>query len=218
MRLARNTVRCDVFLTTDTDAKADYVRAAFAGHHGSVDIRLTPNRGRDMGPFLTGLENEIKSGGYDIFGHVHGKQSHDVQMGNVWREFLWDNLVGGTYSMIDLIAAAFDRQRDLGLIMAEDPHLVGWDANRPTAEALATRIGIPLPLEDFFDFPLGNMFWARPKALQPLLNLGLQWSDYPAEPVAHDGTLLHALERIVPLVTRKAGLNVAGVRAPGTTW
>jgi len=218
VRLARNTVRCDVFLTTDTDAKADDLRAAFAGYHGAVDIRLTPNRGRDVGPFLTELENEIKNGGYDIFGHVHGKQSHDAQMGNLWREFLWDNLVGGTYSMLDLIAAAFDRQRDLGLIMAEDPHLVGWDANRPTAEALAVRIGIPLPLEDFFDFPLGNMFWARPKALQPLLNLGLQWSDYPDEPVAYDGTLLHALERIVPLVIRHAGLNIAGVRAPGTTW
>jgi len=217
-RLARNAVRCDVFLTTDTDVKADYVRAAFKEHRGSVDIRLTPNVGRDMGPFLTGLETEIKSGDYDIFGHVHGKQSHDPQMGNVWREFLWDNLVGGAYPMTDVIAAAFDHQSDLGLIMAEDPHLAGWDANRPTAEALATRMGIPLPLEDFLDFPLGNMFWARPEALQPLLNLALGWSDYPVEPVAYDGTLLHALERIVPLVTRQAGFTVAGVRVPGTTW
>jgi lipopolysaccharide biosynthesis protein len=217
-RLARNGVRCDVYITTDTEAKADYLRAAFAGHRGALDVRLTPNRGRDIGPFLTGLSAEISTAGYDIFGHVHGKQSHDTRMGEAWREFLWDNLVAGAYSMVDVIAAAFDRQPNLGLVMAEDPHLVGWDANRPTAERLAARLGIPVPLDDFLDFPLGTMFWARPKALGPLLNLGLQWSDYPDEPVAYDGTLLHALERIVPLVARHARLEVAGVRAPGTSW
>jgi glycosyltransferase involved in cell wall biosynthesis len=217
-RLSRNAVRCDLFLTTDTDVKAHHLRTTFAGTRGALDVRVTPNCGRDIGPFLTGLEKEIRSGGYDIFGHVHGKQSHDARMGHEWREFLWDNLVGGTFPMIDVIASAFEHHRELGLIIAEDPHLVGWDANRPIAEPLAVRMGMPLPLDDFFDFPLGNMFWVRPKAVEALLDLRLEWSDYPDEPVAYDGTLLHALERLVPLATRRAALDVGGVRAPGTTW
>ncbi len=179
-----------------------------------------PNRGRDIGPFLTGFAREIACGGYDVFGHVHGKQSLsvDAAMGNLWREFLWENLIGGAYPMLDVVAAAFAARLDLGLMMAEDPHLVGWDENRGAAETIAARMGVGIPLDDFFDFPLGNMFWARPGALGPLLALDLAWEDYPAEPLAEDGTLLHALERIMPYAARRAGLSVAGVRVPGTTW
>ena len=120
--------------------------------------------------------------------------------------------------MLDLAAAAFAARPDLGLMMAEDPHLVGWDENRALAETLARRMGLPTPLDDFFDFPLGNMFWARPGALRPLLELDLAWESYPTEPIAGDGTLVHALERLVPYAARRAGLGVAGMRAPGTTW
>jgi lipopolysaccharide biosynthesis protein len=220
VRLASNDTRCDLFLSTDTNAKATDLRSVFARHNGRVEIRIMPNRGRDIGPFLTGFAHEIASGRYDVFGHIHGKQSLNVDetMGNMWRAFLWENLIGGEHAMLDLVVAAFATQPDLGLMMAEDPHLVGWDKNRAIAEALATRMGTATPLDDFFDFPLGNMFWARPSALQPLLHLGLAWEDYPTEPVANDGTLLHALERLVPYAARCAGLRIGGVRAPGTTW
>ena len=168
MRLARNTLRCGVFLTTDTAAKADDLRAAFAGHRGSVDVRVTPNRGRDVGPFLTALATEIQSGGYDVFGHVHGKQSHDAQLGNLWRDFLWENLVGGSYSMIDVIAAALTGRLiwvDHGRGSA--PRGVGFkSADRGHWQHI-----VGYHLEDFFDFPLGNMFWPRPDALQPLPSL-----------------------------------------------
>jgi lipopolysaccharide biosynthesis protein len=120
--------------------------------------------------------------------------------------------------MLDLTVATFAMEPNLGLMMAEDPHLVGWDENKTIAETLATRMGLPTPLHDFFDFPLGNMFWARPSALQPLLTLDLAWEDYPTEPLADDGTLLHALERLVPFAVHRAGLAVAGLRVPGTTW
>jgi glycosyltransferase involved in cell wall biosynthesis len=220
VRLANNNTRCDLFLSTDTDTKAAQLSSAFARHRGTVEVRVMPNRGRDIGPFLTGFAREIASGGYDVFGHVHGKQSLSVDsaMGDLWREFLWDNLIGGAHPMLDLVAAAFAARPDLGLVMAEDPHLVGWDTNRAIAETLAAHMGLVTPLDDFFDFPLGNMFWARPRALRPLLDLDLAWENYPTEPLADDGTLLHALERLTPYAAQCAGLEVAGLRAPGTTW
>ena len=219
-RLTGNITRCDLFLSTDTDTKAAGLSDVFAGHRGAVEIRVMPNRGRDIGPLLTGFAREIASGGYDVVGHVHGKRSltADATMGDMWREFLWENLIGGAYPMLDLVSAVFAAQPKLGLLMAEDPHLVGWDENRAMAETLARRMGVSTPLDDFFDFPLGNMFWARPSALQPLLDLGLEWDDYPAEPLADDGTLLHALERLLPYAVGRAGLDVAGLRVPGTTW
>jgi len=219
-RLAGNLTHCDLFLSTDTNTKAAELRQAFARHAGKVEVRVMPNRGRDIGPFLTGFAHEIVSGGYEVFGHVHAKQSVgvDAAMGESWREFLWENLIGGEYPMLDVAAGAFAAEQDLGLLMAEDPHLVGWGGNRAIAETLAVRMGVDLPLDDFFDFPLGNMFWARPRALAPLLALGLSWDDYPAEPIADDGTLMHALERMTPYSARVEGLSVAGLRAPGTTW
>ena len=67
--------------------------------------------------------------------------------------------------MLDLAAAVFASKPTVGLLMAEDPHLVGWNENREIAENLAVKMGISTPLPDFFDFPLGTMFWCRPAAL-----------------------------------------------------
>ncbi|KAA2212006.1 rhamnan synthesis F family protein [Teichococcus oryzae] len=219
-RLSCNRSACDLFLTTGTEENAEILRRAFRQHRGAVDIRIVPNRGRDIGPFLTMLRQELASGGYDVFGHVHGKKTLVVGggIGDAWRNFLWENLIGGQHPMLDLAAAAFVQDSGLGLLMAEDPHLVGWDKNRDFAEDLARRMDIPLPLDDFFDFPIGTMFWARPAALRPLLDLGLGWDDYPEEPVPYDGTILHALERLMPFVIRRTGHGIGGLRVPGTNW
>jgi lipopolysaccharide biosynthesis protein len=110
----------------------------FARHKGAVNFRVCPNRGRDIGPFLTDLASTIARGGYDVFGHVHGKQSlaSDTVLGSTWREFLWENLVGGIYPMLEVAIAAFSERPELGLLIAAEPHLVGWDDNRGIAEAL----------------------------------------------------------------------------------
>ncbi|PZV40515.1 rhamnan synthesis F family protein [Mesorhizobium kowhaii] len=219
-RLKRNHTRCDLFLSTDTDAKARHLRAAFGDHHGSVEMAIVPNRGRDVGPLLTEFLPRLLDGRYDLIGHVHAKRSvgTDAAMGEAWRHFLWENLVGGEHAMLDLAAAVFASKPAIGLLMAEDPHLVGWNDNREIAEDLARRMGIATPLADFFDFPLGTMFWCRSKTLLPLLELGLDWNDYPSEPVPYDGTVLHAIERLLPFVARKAGFDTAGLRVPGTNW
>jgi lipopolysaccharide biosynthesis protein len=89
---------------------------------------------------------------------------------------------------------------------------------RKIAEGLAARKGIKEPLPPFFDFPVGTMFWARTAALKPLFNLKLGWSDYPEEPLPNDGTILHALERLLPFVAQHAGYRLAVTHVPGVTW
>ena len=39
-----------------------------------MDVRVFDNRGRDIGPFLTGF-GEVILDRYDIIGHVHTKRS-----------------------------------------------------------------------------------------------------------------------------------------------
>src|SRR5690606_19940025 len=46
-------------------------------------------------------------------------------------------------------------------------------------------------------FPEGFMFWARGSALREFLNLPLSFDDFPVEPIPSDGTIAHALERLI---------------------
>ena len=119
--------------------------------------------------------------------------------------------------MVDVILNAFVTDSTLGLVFPEDPHLNDWNENRLIAEDLARKIGITDPLPTHFDFPIGTMFWARPAALQPLFSLGLRWDDYPTEPLSEDGTILHALERLIPFAANNAGFRYATTLVPGST-
>jgi lipopolysaccharide biosynthesis protein len=158
-------------------------------------------------------------GDYDVVGHVHGKRSValDKGAGDSWREFLWQHLIGDCHPMMDLILDRFVTDPALGMVFPDDPHLSDWDDNREMAADLATRMGMEEPLPPFFDFPIGTMFWARTQALRPLLALRLDWSDYPTEPVPRDGTILHAIERLLPFAARHVGYRYATTHVPGVT-
>ena len=222
-KLAANRSRCDLLLSTDDEAKAARLRRSTASYQaGTVTIRVVPNRGRDIGAFLTAYADVIDER-YDVVGHVHGKQSlvaggGDTRMGDLWREFLWQNLLGDLYPMTDIILARFAADDALGLVFPDDPHMPDWDGNLELSSRLALRMGLTGPLPRFFDFPVGTMFWARPRALAPLFGLKLEWQDYPEEPLPVDGTILHALERLLPFAAVHTGFRYATTHVPGVTW
>jgi Rhamnan synthesis protein F len=221
-RIEPHGARCDLLLSTDEARKVEVLRAAASGYRrGEVKIRMVPNRGRDIGAFLTGFGDDIV-GRYEIIGHVHGKRSlHggglDPFFGERWREFLWQNLIGGRDRSMDVVIARLADDERLGLVFPEDPYLHGWDGNSPAAGKLAARMGMTEPLPPYFDFPTGTMFWARTAALKPLFALGLGWEDYPREPAPNDGTILNAIERLLPFVARHAGYRFATTHVPGVT-
>jgi len=221
-RIAPRGARCDLLLSTDDGRKAQVLREATSGYRrGEVKIRIVPNRGRDIGAFLTGFGDEIVAR-YEIIGHVHGKRSlHggglDPFFGERWREFLWQNLIGGRDCSMDIVLARMADDARLGLVFPEDPYLHGWDGNSAAAEKLTARMGIADPLPRYFDFPAGTMFWARTAALKPLFALGFEWEDYPREPAANDGTILNAIERLLPFVAAHAGYRFATTHIPGVT-
>jgi len=223
-KLDVNAARCDLLLSTDESGKARMLRKTISPYRrGEVDVRVLPNRGRDIGAFLTAFGEEITSR-YAIVGHVHGKRSPtiggqaDPTRGDRWREFLWQNLLGDRCAMMDAVIARLAADETLGLVFADDPHLCDWRANRDNAQTLAARMGMATPLPPFFDYPIGTMFWARSAALKPLFDLKLDWEAYPPEPVSYDGTILHAIERLLPFVAQHAGYRFATTHVPGVTW
>jgi glycosyltransferase involved in cell wall biosynthesis len=210
-RLRRNQTAVDLLLTTTSDDRAGTISEIISRlgvKHAT--IMVVPNRGRDVGALLTGL-SQVALFGYEVIGHFHGKRSPhvDAAIGEAWRNALWENLIGGEHNMMDVVMNSFAADGTLGLVFAEDPNLADWDENRTIADGLAARMGLSLPLPNHFDFPVGTMFWARPQALRPLMDLGIGWDAYPDEPVAPDGTMLHALERLVPFAAEHAGYRYA---------
>jgi lipopolysaccharide biosynthesis protein len=148
---------------------------------------------------------------YDLLLHFHGKKSlHEkANVGDEWRTSSLEALVGPRYQMADGIVSTFCDLPDLGLVAPEVPNLPGWSANLAQAQELATRLGMSSDFPQHFDFPVGGMFWARVPALIPLLELGFTWESYPLEPVPVDGTMLHAIERLLPFVVENQGYTFA---------
>jgi lipopolysaccharide biosynthesis protein len=208
--LGRNAGKAELLLTTTSDSNAQTISNILAAADiKGATVSVVPNRGRDIGAMLTGFDRMVLER-FDVLGHFHGKRSPQAQViGDLWRTFLWEHLIGGAYAMMDVILKAFAADATLGLVFAEDPNLNGWGWNREFADELASRMGLRLPLPNHFDFPLGTMFWIRPQAIRPLLDLDLVWQDYPLEPVPIDGTPLHALERLVPFSAAHAGYRYA---------
>ncbi len=221
--LAANAARLDLFVSTTSDAKAEELRARFAAYgRGAVVVEACPNRGRDVGPMLTRFAERLQ--GYDVFGHVHGKRSLaltsvglSLDLGTRWHSFLMQHLVGDLNPMADLVLDRFAADAALGLVFPEDPNLTGWSLDREIAQGLARRMDPTMEVPHSIDFPIGTMFWARPAALKPLFDLRLGWDDYPEEPVPIDGTMLHALERLLPVVATHAGFGLTTTHVPGIT-
>jgi lipopolysaccharide biosynthesis protein len=93
----------------------------------------------------------------------------------------------------------------------------GWSGNREEVEVLARELGVGSLPGEFFNFPLGTMFWARTQAIEPLLARRFTWDDYPEEPLPYDGTMLHAIERLLPAIGSNKGYRHALTHVPGVT-
>lgn len=199
----------DIFVSTDDAAKEQAAAACFADWtRGAVATLVVPNRGRDVAPKLVGFATVHDR--YDYVLHLHTKRSaHDSRLEG-WRGYLLETLLGSPETVRGVFEA-FARAPRLGLLAPQ--HIdelrpwIRWNTNFGAAELLARRMGFWLPRRAPLDFPSGSMFWARTAALRPLLELELQFADFPEESGQTDGTLAHAIERLYLLACEKAGFD-----------
>ena len=214
-RLRANRQSYHLLITTGSDANRAVIEQRLAEEPGTWEVEVVPNRGRDLGPLFTAVGRRLLD--YDLFLHVHSKKSPHAagDGGDRWRNFLFEHLIGDSFTMMDTICARFAADDTLGLVSPEDPNLHDWDLNREWGEQWAGRFGVDGPLPTHFDFPLGAMFWARTDALRPIIEADLRWEDYPAEPLPVDGSALHALERIIPFVVEQRGYSFLKSVVPG---
>lgn len=206
----------DVFISTVDEDRAALIRQAFSDWpKGQVSVRVVPNRGRDIAPKLVAFADVYPH--YDLVLHLHSKKSRHADVLALWRLFLLENL-SGTPAVVQSILHLFDTQPSIGIVAAQhfEPvrHWLNWGGNFARAAALAQRMGFSLDEHAPLDFPSGSMFWARTKALQPLLDLHLKTEDFEEEDGRKDGTLAHAIERLYFYACEHAGYDWLKVARP----
>jgi GT2 family glycosyltransferase len=195
-----------LMISTDTEEKRREIEAALSGWGQELTLRVVPNRGRDIAPKLIGFADMYEP--FDLVLHLHSKMSDHADFLAPWRSYLFETLLGSPET-VGSILDAFNRLPDLGMVAPQHFEAVrrwlGWNGNFEAAKALAGRMGIKLLPDRALDFPAGSMFWARPAALRPLLDLKLSFDDFPAEGRQLDHTLAHVIERLYFYATERSG-------------
>jgi GT2 family glycosyltransferase/predicted O-methyltransferase YrrM len=206
----------DIFVSTDTQAKKTLLEESFRGwNRGKVEIRIAPNRGRDVAPKLISFRDVYPN--YDYVLHIHSKSSKHAGVLATWRGYIFESLIGSP-AIVGSIFDIFRRRPDVGMIGAQHfeamRHWVNWGDDFKLAAPLAKRMGFALSPDSVLDFPSGSMFWARTAALKPLLDLGLEFADFDTEQGQIDATIAHAIERLYYYVCEHAGFRWLKVANP----
>ena len=197
----------DLFISTDTKEKQQVIQAVFAAwHRGGVDVRVVPNRGRDIAPKFIAFADVYAT--HDLVLFLHSKKSPHWEEGNRWRDYLLQTLLGSPQT-VNSVVEAFERLPQVGMIVPQHyaplRRLIGWTMNYAVALKLARGMGFVPARHTTLDLPSGSMFWARSAALKPLLDLHLAMEDFPEEAGQTDGTTAHAIERLLLYICERAG-------------
>ena len=171
-----------------------------------------PNRGRDVAPWLRLLRSGVLDG-YDAVCKLHGKRSPHMRGGDAWRDELLQALLGSGGNIAQILAL-FRARSELAMLgpAASQRRLVdaaGWAKNRVTVELLRKRLGLA-PLGADASFFAGTMFWFRPVAFDHLRRSRLAPEEFPLEMGQTEGTLAHALERLLAASARVQPGSVIG--------
>lgn len=188
----------DCYITTDDASKADYMEALFKHRCKAqrVEIALCENKGRDVAPFIMQMQNRALN--YDFLLHIHSKKSLHGSMGNVWRRYLFNNLMGTSKNVNDIFTK-FRQNEKLGMIYPLNyPPLkdfLEWGSDKEIVRDMFKWLNVEHDLNNELEFPAGNMMWLRPKATYQMFNGQFTWEHFPDEKGQLDGTIMHAIER-----------------------
>jgi lipopolysaccharide biosynthesis protein len=200
-----------LILVVDTEEKKQALEKIIIQLEVHGDVVLHENQGRNVAPFLTVLKDLHPRFKYLL--HLHTKKSpHNSELAE-WGRFLTSNLLSSrtaVNNILHLLAEA-----DYGVVYStHHPEVQGlrsWGLNFELASALLKKCGISLPVPSALEYPTGMMFWARKEVFLPIVEAGITTHDFPEELGQVDGTLAHAIERVVLYLCESAGLNYGSV-------
>ncbi|MDN3522089.1 rhamnan synthesis F family protein [Halomonas ramblicola] len=166
--------------------------------NANIKVKVFSNRGRDISHFVSGFAKQLLD--HDIVAHFHSKRSPHNFTKSDWRRQLLVPLLGSP-DTINKIIDIFSESPNVGMIFPIYHYSlrgqISWGTNFGISKRVANKLGFDVEEQNMALFPAGSMFWARTNALKSLLEAGFAYEDFPEESSQIDGTLAHAIERLL---------------------
>jgi rhamnosyltransferase len=184
------------------------------------EIIVKPNRGRDISALLVAAREKILQFKYVCF--LHDKKEKlgcckaDV---NEWEHCLWENMLASQV-YIENVLYTFKNNKELGLLAS--PLIVTetltygyrnyWEQNYINTLDIVKKFNLNCDIDEKKSpIILGTVFWAKVGAIRKLLEYDWKYEHFDEEPLAGDGTLSHAIERVFPFFAQDVGYETGWV-------
>ena len=224
-KLSHLPVGTDIFVATDTAEKKKILEKMLENRRqiSRCRVLLHGGKGRDISSLLITFKPFLMD--YEIIGYLHDKKSSQLAyptIGAAFNNSLWENMVYNREFVSEVIDL-FDKNPRLGMLVPPmimygtyfNTSVDLWTINYDNTKELAEKIGIDMISDpDKNPVALGSVFWCRTASLKKLFEHGFDFSDFPDEPMAPDGTFSHAVERIFPYVAQDAGFYTGIIMNP----
>ncbi|WP_264874445.1 HAD-IA family hydrolase [Vibrio agarivorans] len=204
-------IKVDLFISVSDksfEASIDQQLSSLAAVN-NIEVVEVPNQGRNFGPML--VEFGAKLLNYDLFCHLHSKKSlYSGRPQTQWADYLGEFLLKD-HCVISKMMTHMMQDEQCGIYYPTSfsmmPDWVNhWLKNKPFKGEFFDAWDLQ-DHSEFVSYPVGGMFWAKPKAIKQLLEKEYQYSDFPQEPLPNDGSPLHALERCIGLLAERNGYS-----------
>ncbi|MEL6858023.1 MAG: rhamnan synthesis F family protein [Pseudomonadota bacterium] len=214
--LQTSTPEIRLFVTSPRH-QATEVSTALSNSSFAFQQFVAENRGRDIAPFVDLLPH-LKAQDVDIFLKIHTKGSHHLENGSSWRKHLFEALLEN--DRMQKALATFRGDRSIG-ILAPDEHILKLDdyvgSNKTILADLVKRLNLEQTVMKESKFVAGTMFYGRLSVFQILIDAGISANDFDPERGQIDGTLAHAIERVMGILVTNSGMRLAAIGAPSWT-
>ena len=201
-------LRFDLFITAVLPFNNEYIEENLKKYSKAdkKEIQIVENRGRDVLPFFIQMKDKIKQ--YKYICHIHTKKSkHNPLLGEPWRKYLFENLLGNK-NIISEIIYDFEIYEKLGIIFPDTYYnnIIGennfeysnfryHEPNINYMNFILKSLFGKYKVGKQLIFPNGDMFWAKVKAIHQIFDKTFK-KNYPKETNQINATFMHAIERI----------------------
>lgn len=187
--------------------------------HRESTIHIVENRGYDVGPFLYFL-HRINLAEYDYIIKLHTKRGVPKEIILVGGRYLgkefWRTLmlraILGSRKRVMANVNLFEKHPEVGMIGSKNTMMdaaLDADYMRDYLKETLHRLGYAHTA--YRTFFAGTMFMARSSVLQ-IIKDNFTFMDFEfSEKTRHDGTLAHAMERLLGIFTQEQGYRLQGV-------
>lgn len=198
----------DIYLST-TSEQFDEARSLLEGHKwANAYIFAGQNRGRDIAPFLLHqLPAAIKTG-HKHFVKVHTKKSPQLHQGSTWGHHLITSLIN-----LDFLRSLDEELSDpsIALLAPKGSLMPSSVELRQNSDHLAEllksqKIDPHRILKQ--PFIAGSMMAGKIQSIKDLVEIKVSMNDFELECGQTDGTLAHAIERLLSWTATNKGLKI----------